>query len=129
MALHDRGITDIIADLGDQIGHLFRTELRLVEAEAEDKVKKVATSIVPVIAGTIVALSAILILLMAAAAFLVELGLAPSLAHAIVAVVAALGGYLLIRSGMARLSAANLAPKRTLNQLQQDVELAKEQVS
>jgi hypothetical protein len=129
MAHHDRGITDIVADLGDQIGHLFRTELRLVEAEAEDKVKKVATSIVPVIAGTIVALSAILILLMAAAAFLIEQGLAASLSHAIVAVAAAIGGYVLIRSGMARLSGTSLAPKRTIGQLQQDAELAKDQVS
>jgi hypothetical protein len=129
MAHHDRAITDIIGDLGDQVGHLFRTELRLIEAEAEQKVKKVATSIVPVIAGTVVALSAVLILLMAVAAFLIELGLAASLSHAIVAVIAAGGGYLLIRSGMERLSTMSLEPKRALRQLEADVDLAKDQVS
>jgi hypothetical protein len=129
MALHERGITDIVADLGDQIGHLFRTELRLVEAEAEQKVKKVTTAVVPLVAGTVVALSAIVILLMAAAAFLVERGLAASLSHAIVAVVAALGGYVLIRSGTAQLARIDLQPKRAFGQIQADVDLAKDQVS
>jgi hypothetical protein len=126
---HDRGIADVLGDLGETLGHLFRTELRLAGAEAEAKVNKAATSLIPVAAGGIVMMAAIVLLLHAAAMFLIEQGLAPSLSYLLLAIVSIVVGYVLVRTGLAQISSISIAPKRAIGQVQEDFAVAKEQVT
>ena len=66
---------------------------------------------------------------LAAASLLVRLfDLATGWAQLIVAVVFALVGYALVRSGLSKLKTSNLVPERTAEQLSRDAQVAKETV-
>jgi hypothetical protein len=126
---HDRGITDVLGDLGETLGHLFRTELKLAGAEAEAKVTKAVAALIPVGAGAIIMMASLVLLLHAAAMFLIEQGMAPSLSYLLIAIVGIGGGYFAIRAGIAALTSISVAPKRTVGQVQQDFAVVKEQVT
>ena len=77
------------------------------------------------IAG-VFAVPSLAILMLALAAFLVELGLAASLSCLITAIVGFIIAGVLARVGLSRLRADLLVPKRTINQLQRDAATMKE---
>lgn len=116
--------TDAIADLTA----LFRTEMRLAKAEVTEKIGRTAAGLGIIGIGAVLLMAALVILLEAIVAGLVAVGLAPHWAALLVAVVTGLVGGGLLSKGIADLKPANLTPDRTLNQLQRDVDVAKEQV-
>jgi uncharacterized membrane protein len=71
---------------------------------------------------------ALVILLLAIVSWLEAFGLQPRWGFLIVGVLAAVIGYVLVQSGLKATKAANLAPRRTAEQLQRDAAVAKEQV-
>ena len=79
--------------------------------------------------GAVLLIPALVILLEAAVAAIIDAGLEAHWAALIVGGAALLIGIILALVGLNRLKAENLAPSRTIEQLRQDTVVAKEQVS
>ncbi len=123
-----RSVTELFGDLASQVSALFRKEVQLARAEVGEKIGEAGGSIGFLAAGGIMALAALIVLLFALVAGLVEMGMKAWLAGLIVGVVVALAGYALVRTGLSRLKASNLTPRRTAEQLSRDAAVAKETV-
>lgn len=125
----DRSIPDLLGDLVDQTSTLVRKEIQLARAEMSEKVSVVGAAGASIAIGGVLLLAALIVLLQAAVAALVEYAhLSATVSAFIVAVIVALIGYGVLRGGLSRLQASNLTPDRTVAQLSRDAEVAKEQV-
>lgn len=124
-----RSVPELFTTAIGQVTTLFRKEVQLARAEMSEKFGQAAAAIAPIGAGAALLLGALMLLLLAAAAAVARLlHLAPGWAMLIVALVAALGGWLLIRGGLSQLKSSNLVPEKTAEQLSRDAQVAKEQV-
>lgn len=124
----DRSVPELFNTVIGQISTLFRKEVQLAKTEVSEKLGQATGAIMPLAAGGALLLGALILLLMSLAQLLTTFGLATGLALLIVGVVASLGGYLLIRGGLAKLDTSSLTPSRTAEQLSRDAQVAKEQV-
>jgi len=125
----DRSVTDLLGDLVAQTSTLVRKEVQLARAELSEKFASVGAGAASVGIGGALLLGALFVLLQAAVLFLAEvLDLSPTLSGLIVAIAAALIGYLILRGGVAKMSPSNLTPDRTATQLSRDAEVVKEQI-
>jgi hypothetical protein len=130
MAAHDstRSLASLFTDLVSEVTQLFQTEIRLVRAEMNEKVSRVANSGALIGAGAVVMLPAVFILLLAIVRWLEVAGVPEQWGLLIVGgVIAALGAILLMK-GINNLKASALVPRRTIEQVQADFSVAKEHV-
>jgi len=123
-----RSVSELFSDTLNQFSALLRNELQLARKEMSLKASEAMTAVAVLVGAGLFLIAVLVELLAALAAWMQELGTAPSLAHLIAGgvgllIVALLGGI-----GMNRLKANSLVPQRTFNQLQQDVAAAKEHV-
>lgn len=125
----NRSVPDIFVDLVREFSHLFRTEIRLAGAEVSDKLSAVALALGLVVGGAVFLMAALVLLLQAAVAGLVAEGFSVAAATLIVAAVSLVVGLGLLWVGIRQIQAKNLAPRRTIEQLQRDAAMAKHQVS
>ena len=125
----DRGMTDLFAEVIKEFSHLLGKEMQLARTELSEKVTLVALSVGLIVAGAVLVMAALLLLLQAGVAALVAQGFSPTIATLIVAGATLVIGLGILWFGASRLQAKNLAPSRTLEQLQQDATIAKYQVS
>ena len=121
-------VSELIADAIQQFSRLVRNEMALAKAEMSDKAKQGLRGGMMIGAGALIALPALVILMMALAIFLTELGLAASLSYLITAVIGFVIGGILIMIGINRLKADALMPNRTINQLHRDAATLKEHI-
>lgn len=122
-------VPELLTNALGQVSTLVRKEVQLARAEMGEKFGQAAGAIAPIAAGGAVLLGVLILLLFALASLLVRLfDLATGWAQLIVAVVFALVGYLLVRSGLSKLKTSNLVPERTAEQLSRDAQAVKEQV-
>ena len=122
-----RTVTDLFGDLSRQVSALFRNEVRLARAELSERMGAAGGAVAMLAAGAVLAVAALIVLLFALVTWLVEaFEVSPALAALIVGVVVALAAYGLVRVGLSRLKARNLAPRRTVEQLSRDAAVAKE---
>jgi hypothetical protein len=130
MASHDstRPLGSLFTDVVSEITHLFQTELRLVRAEMNEKVGRVANSGALIGAGAVILLPAVFILLLAIVRWLAVAGLPEQWGLVIVGGAVALVGVALLMKGINNLKGSALVPQRTIQQVRADVSLAKEQV-
>jgi hypothetical protein len=119
-------VSELISDGLAQFSRLIRNEVALARAEVAGKAKQVARGGAMLGVAAFVALPALVILMLALAAFLHELGLAWSLSYLITAVVGFVVAGILAMLGMSRLKAEALLPNRTINQLHRDAAAMKE---
>ncbi len=124
----DRSLTTLVADLAAQGGTLVRTEAKLLRAELTEKLGKVGTSAVEILGGAICLLAALMVLLQALVIALANLGLGGGWASLLVGVAVAALGLVLIRAGRASLELEEIQPEKTMNQVQQDARVLREQV-
>jgi hypothetical protein len=122
-----RTLAELISALTGDLATLVRQEFQLVRAEASEKISVLLRAIGGVAVGAAVAFAALIVLLQVGVSALSRV-MDPILAGAIVGGLAALTGYLLIKSALARFDPANLTPDRSTRQLQKDIQLVKEQV-
>jgi hypothetical protein len=125
----DRGMADLFAEVVKEFSNLLSKEMQLARTELSEKVTLVALSVGLIVAGAVLVMAALLLLLQAGVAALVESGLSTTVATLIVAGATLIVGLGILWFGASRLQAKNLAPSRTLEQLQQDATIAKYQVS
>ena len=122
-------VPELLGNALGQVSTLVRKEVQLARAEMGEKFGQASGAIAPLAAGSAVLLAVLILLLFALASLLVRLfDLATGWAQLIVAVVFALVGYALVRSGLSKLRTSNLVPDRTAEQLSRDAQVAKEQV-
>ena len=124
----DRTVPELFSNLIDNLSRLLRQELKLATAEVKESVHEATTAVTNMAVGGVLALAGLILLLHAAVAWLVWLGMEPRWATLAVGLVVALLGLLLAYKGKRDMRTTQVAPQRTLHQLQRDAHVASEQV-
>jgi uncharacterized membrane protein YqjE len=129
--LADRpGVVSLVADALSRSADLLSTEFQLARAELAEKAEALRTSLVAglvlMIVGSVFLMAALVLILQAVVAALIESGVGPAVAIIIVAGGSAIGGIALLLAGRKTLSAADPTPQRTMDSLQRDARMAKE---
>ncbi len=120
-----RSVPELFGSVFRQLAELMRTEGLLARAEMSEKMSRMGTGLGLLVGGAILAMPALVILLEAAVAALVENGMAPYWASLLVGGLTLLLGLLLLSLGASLLRAGNLIPDKTLQQLQYDASAAR----
>jgi hypothetical protein len=108
-----------------QLADLMRTEGMLARTEMSEKMTRMGTGLGLLVSGAILAMPALVILLSAAVAALMDNGWAPWWASLLVGGLCLLLGLFLLWLGASWLRGGNLIPNRTLQQLQYDANAAR----
>lgn len=124
-----RGVPDLLSELIREVVTLLRGEVRLAGAEVSAKISSLGTALGLLIGAAVLAMAALVIFLEAAVAGLIDRGFTPTAATLIVGVVVLIVAAILLMIGLSRLKARHLTPNRTIEQLQRDAALAREQVT
>lgn len=123
------GITAEIGALMNDVGTLVRTEARLAVQEVVDGAKAMQGGVITAAIGGVVALLGAMVLV---AALVIGLGVligSDFWAAVIVGVVLAVGGYVLLNSGMAKVKQAQLKPTQAIRNVEKDVSAVKQAVT
>jgi Putative Actinobacterial Holin-X, holin superfamily III len=125
-----RSIPEIFTDVVNQFTGLLRKEGQLARAEMSEKITQVAAGLGLIVGGSVLLTPALVILLQAAVSALITDNIikepwAPLIVGGAVLVI----GIILLLVGLSRLRADALLPNRTIQQIQSDVRVAKQQVS
>lgn len=124
-----RSVPDLLSDLVNQATTLMRQEVRLARAEIGEQVSAATAAAGTLAVGAVLLVAALVILLQAAVAALIEYtDLSATLSALIVGAVVALIGFLMLRGALSRLKAVSLVPQRTATQLSRDADVVKEQI-
>jgi hypothetical protein len=126
--IHDRSIPDLLSVLIHQLTDLVRTEGELARAEVSEGMSRMMRGVALAGAGAVLLIPALVVLLNAAVAALVENGLSASLAALIVGGVVLIVGIVLVMVGVKSLKPKRLIPNRTIEQLSRDAAVAKNQM-
>jgi hypothetical protein len=123
-----RTIVNLFADvIGDTV-HLFQTEIRLIRAEINEKIARLANGGTLVGAGALAAIAAVFLLLQDIVRWLAVAGLPDQWGYLLVGIVVAAIAAALLMAGVNRIKSTNLVPDGTLDQLKADVATVKEHV-
>lgn len=125
---YNRSIPELLADVVNQFTVLLGKETQLARAEMSEKLSDLALGLGLLIGGAVLLIPALVILLEAAVAGLVAAHIAPAWSALIVGGATLLVGLVLLAVGVGRLKAARPVPTRTIEQLQRDAEVARQQV-
>ncbi len=120
-----RSIPELFGSMFRQVTELVRTEGMLARTEMSEKMSHMGTGLGLLVSGAVLAMPALVILLGALVSALIENGMAPYWASAVVGGIALLIGLMLLSMGANWLRAGNLVPDRTLQQLQYDANAAR----
>jgi Na+/melibiose symporter-like transporter len=123
----ERSIGELVGQLGQNMGLLVRQEAQLAKTEIQAKITRSVTDLISLAAGGIVALIGALALTAAVVLFLVKpVGLNPWLAALLTGGVLAVVGVVMLRGGLRDLKRVDPAPRRTLENLKEDIQAVKE---
>ena len=122
-AHYDRSIPEIVGDMFGQAKALLSKESKLAKAELSEKLSEAGVGVGLLVGGALLAIPALVILLQAAVAALVEAGFGAAIAALMVGALTFVVAAVLAVTGLSRLKVERLTPKRTLRQLQKDVDL------
>ena len=123
-----RSLPNIFTDIINQMATLVRKEAQLARVEMSEKITQVAIGLGLIVVGAVLLMPALVILLQAGVAGLVEYGIQEPWAALIVGGAALLIGIILALIGLSRLKADRLVPNKTIHQVQRDMSVAKDQV-
>ena len=118
----------LFADALSQMTTLFETEIRLVRSEISEKISQAVTAVAVLVVSAVLLVAALILLLEGIVQLLIFFGWQPYAANFLVGIVIAVLGGIAIFVALRGLSAKNLAPSRTINQLGKDARVVKEQV-
>src|SRR5215470_14689427 len=128
LANNTRSIPELFTSVVSQLADLMRTEGQLARVELSEKMTLVATGLGLIVGGAILLMPALVVLLEAAVAALVDNGMAPYWSALIVGGAGLLLGLILLAIGISWLRAGRLIPDKTIQQLQLDAAAARSQV-
>jgi hypothetical protein len=121
-----RNIVDLASNAVSKAADLVQLEFRLARSELAEKIDAWKAGFGLVLAGAVFAIGALVLLLQAAVAALVEAGMRPSIASLIVGLASLVLAGLLGFLGRKRFVAMN--PDRTFDQLSRDKRMVQEQM-
>ena len=128
LANNTRTVPELFTSVMSQLADLMRTEGQLARAEISEKMTLVATGLGLIVGGAILLMPALVVLLEAAVAALVENGFAPYWSALVVGGACFVLGLILLLIGVSWLRAGRLIPDKTIHQLQRDAATARSQV-
>ncbi len=118
-------IGDLLRQLIEDVGHLFRTELRLAAAEVKGNISGMLGGIGSIAVGGMLFLVALFTLVGAFVGWLTPVVGSAGLAAFIVAVAVAVVGGIAVAAGLSRVRASSLAPDKTVASLRRDAQTLK----
>jgi len=116
----DRSVGELVAELSRETGQLVRKEVELATTEMTAKVRTAGAHVGTTAAGGALAHAGFLVLLAAIVIGLVQLGLTPWLAAALVGLGTIGIGYVMINKGLTALRGASVVPTQAINSLKED---------
>ena len=122
----DRTIPELLSDVLAQLAKLIGNEFDLAKTELSTKAGQVGRGVMLIGIGAVFLMPALVMLLLAAAAALMQAGYTDPVAYLMTGGAAVLIVAILIGVGISRLSGDALNPSMTLEQLQRDKMAAKE---
>jgi len=122
----DRSIGDLFGQLTQDMGLLVKQEVRLAKAEMSEKASRFARGGASTATGAMVAYVGALAISAAVILGLVAAGVSPWLAALLVGITFAVIGWLMLQQGLKLFKDTSLVPRRTVESLKDDVQLAKE---
>jgi Na+/melibiose symporter-like transporter len=125
----ERSLAQLVAVLVNEVTALFQNEMRLLRAEANDKISRVASSATLIVAGAVGVIAAVFLLLQAIVRWLAVAGMPEEWGYLAVGIVIAAIGAVAMLSGISRLKETNFVPDRTLRQAREDLATVKEHVT
>jgi hypothetical protein len=131
-----RSLPELLGSLATDISNLFRKEIQLAKAEASEKVDVILGAAQRLAIGAVLGIAAAGVLLAAivsgVAAILIGMGMAPSLANSIAALIVAVVfgaiGWALISSAISAMRAEKLNMDRTVHSLARDAQVVTEKL-
>jgi hypothetical protein len=125
----ERSIGELFGQLSQDMSLLFRQEIKLARAEMGEKISRVTTNLVSVLAGGFVAYVGALAIVAALILALHELAnISPWVSALIVGALFAIAGYVMLNRGLKELKRVEIAPRRTLENIKEDVQAIKDDV-
>lgn len=122
-----RSLGELFGQLSQDVSLLVRQETQLAKTEIQTKVSRAGRDLASLAAGGVVALIGVLALTAALILLLVDpVGLEPWLAALIVGTLFAIVGYVMLQGGLKDLKALDPAPRRTVESIKEDIQIAKE---
>ncbi|MEZ0335800.1 MAG: phage holin family protein [Gemmatimonadales bacterium] len=122
-----RSVGELFGQLSQDLALLVRQEAQLAKTEVQTKISRLTTDLVSLATGGIVALVGALALTAAVILLLVDpVGLDPWLAALLVGVALGVAGYLMLQKGLRDLKGIDPTPRRTVESLKEDIQLARE---
>ena len=121
----ERSLGELFGDLSRETSTLVRQEVTLARTELTQTATQVGKDVGFLAVGGAVAYAGLLALIAAVILVLVAVGLPAWLSALIVGVVVAGVGYALVRQGLAALKGVDMAPRRTMETLKDDVNALK----
>lgn len=125
MTPEQKSISQLLADLADQVSQLIRQELQLVRAETAEKASTLTSGLMIMAGGMMVALAALLVLVQALVVALADY-MPDEIAALIVGGALSVVAFLLIRLGGSSLKVDNLVLPQTQESLRRDRHLVAE---
>jgi uncharacterized membrane protein YqjE len=123
-----RPIVSVMTQVASDLAYLVQTEFRLARAEMGEKLSAISNAGAYLGLGGVIALAGLIVLLFDIAQWITVAGLPYEWSLLIVALVTLAIGAVLAIAGVNRMKGADLAPKRTLEQVREDYVVAKEHV-
>jgi uncharacterized membrane protein YqjE len=125
LASNTKSISGLFGDVVEQFGQLVRTEVRLAQAEFSEKLDEAVKGAAYMAAAGLVMIPVLVMLLMALAIGLAQMGMQPAISYLVAAAVGAVISGILLMSGLSRLKTRNLKLKKTMHQIHQDLAAAR----
>jgi len=124
----NRSLADIFTDVMTQLTMLLRKEGQLARTEMSEKITQVAVGLGLIVGGSVLLTPALVILLQAGVSALITSKIVDEpWAPLIVGGGVLFIGLILLLVGMSRLRAEALVPSRTIQQIQNDMRVARQQ--
>ncbi|AJE49079.1 phage holin family protein [Celeribacter indicus] len=110
----------------NHISGLLRKEVDLARAEVNENLRSAAGGLGLIVGAIVFVLVSLNVLAGALVAWIAELGMHPGVAALLVGIAGLVVAFVLHRSGRAKLKLSSIAPSRTAENVQRDVNVIKE---
>jgi len=121
-----RSPLELASDAFQDVSALLSTEARLLRAEMSTKVSQIISALGMLFVAAVFLIGALVLLLRAGVAWLMEWGFSATFASIAVAALSMVIGLLLYFGGKNGLAVDRLKPRRAMNQINRDVAMARE---